>query len=152
EGSSCEAEPESRARGVLLYVERPAEGSNEADGPLPLGQAGTVAPLCVGSVSIPFNTEPLSAMRMGRLGPRDDPQVRRPARRPLLPTLSRKEDRSMWWLISAMVLGLWTVPSLAQELIVQQQPQQQEAQQQEGTPDVATVPTKEQPRRIDPIV
>jgi hypothetical protein len=32
-------------------------------------------------------------------------------------------------------------------LIVQQQPQQQE-----GTPDVAAVPTKEEPRRIDPIV
>ena len=54
----------------------------------------------------------------------------------------------MWWLIVAIALGLvWPAPTAAQELIVQQQPQQQE-----GTPDVAAVPTKEEPRRIDPIV
>jgi vitamin B12 transporter len=61
----------------------------------------------------------------------------------------------MWWLITAMVLGLWAAPSLAQELIVQQQAQQEpppQQQEREGTPDVATVPTKEEPRRIDPIV
>src|SRR5947207_4167081 len=33
EGSSCKAAPEGRTRGVLLYVERAAEGANEADGP-----------------------------------------------------------------------------------------------------------------------
>src|SRR6266436_2338110 len=33
--------------------------------------------------------------RMGRPDVRSDPRVRKPARRPLLPTLSRKEDRSM---------------------------------------------------------
>src|SRR3989338_5854660 len=34
EGSSCEAAHEGRARGGLLYVEHPAEGANEANGPL----------------------------------------------------------------------------------------------------------------------
>src|SRR5262249_14534521 len=34
EGSRCEVPPEGGARGVLLYVERPAEGGSEADGPL----------------------------------------------------------------------------------------------------------------------
>src|SRR5262245_62557307 len=50
----------------------------------------------------------------------------------------------MRWRIVAMVLGLvWPAPSLAQELVVQQR---------EGTPDIAEMPTKEEPRRIDPVV
>src|SRR5262245_20462589 len=97
----------------------------------------------------------------GRLDVRGDPRARRPARRPLLPTLSRKEERSMRWRgLVSMALGLaWPALGGAETVTVQQEPASQEspaaqrepvAQQPatvpqgvEGTPDVGLVPGPE---------
>src|SRR5262245_24008259 len=105
---------------------------------------------------------------MGRPDVRGDPRARRPARRPQLPTLSRKEERSMRWVsLASMVLGLaWPVLCHGQPLTVQQQPQpdqgrsadqaQPRADQpqstEEGTPDIANVPGPAEARRLDPVV